>query len=84
MEGLAMEYIDASNSLNEQKRLKGIEREQSAIMEDTDGCSKQDRSASSLYLISTVCMKYGTVIDHVVGAPGHSKGVVDGLNAVDK
>jgi hypothetical protein len=117
MEGLAMEYIDASSILNEQKSLKGqfhsflsddsdqgaattaahtekflkllldsnrIEREQSTIMEDTDGCSKQYISASSLYLISTICMKYGIVIDHAVGAPGHGKDVVDGLNAVDK
>eukprot|EP00957_Ditylum_brightwellii_P159306 12126360-Ditylum_brightwellii.AAC.1 len=61
-----------------------IEREQSTIMEDTDGYSKQYRFASSLYLISTICIKYGIVIDHAVGAPGHGKDVVDGLNAVDK
>eukprot|EP00957_Ditylum_brightwellii_P071434 5430562-Ditylum_brightwellii.AAC.1 len=53
-------------------------------MEDTDGCSKQYRSASSLYLISTICMKYGIVIDHAVGALRYIKDVVDGLNAVDK
>eukprot|EP00957_Ditylum_brightwellii_P164463 12521079-Ditylum_brightwellii.AAC.1 len=53
-------------------------------MEDTDVCSKQYRSASSLYLNSKICMKYGMVIDHAVGAPGHGKDVVDGLNAVDK
>eukprot|EP00957_Ditylum_brightwellii_P160531 12220667-Ditylum_brightwellii.AAC.1 len=108
MEGPAMEYINASSILNEQKSLKGqfcsflvddsdqgaattaahiekhlkllldsnrIEREQSTIMEDTDGCSKQCRSASLLYLISTIYMKYGVVIDHVVGAPGHGKDV---------
>eukprot|EP00957_Ditylum_brightwellii_P150252 11442402-Ditylum_brightwellii.AAC.1 len=29
-------------------------------------------------------MKYGIVIDRAVGAPGHGKDVVDGLNAADK
>eukprot|EP00957_Ditylum_brightwellii_P067561 5129265-Ditylum_brightwellii.AAC.1 len=53
-------------------------------MEDTDSCSKQYRSASSLYLISTICMKHSIVINHAVDAPGHGKDVVDGLNAVDK
>eukprot|EP00957_Ditylum_brightwellii_P017170 1294497-Ditylum_brightwellii.AAC.1 len=53
-------------------------------MEDTDGYSKQCRSASSLYLISTIYMEYGIVIDHAVGAPRHGKDVVDGLNAVNK
>ena len=31
-----------------------------------------------------VAMKYNIVIDCAVGAPGHGKDVVDGLNAVDK
>eukprot|EP00957_Ditylum_brightwellii_P058792 4456912-Ditylum_brightwellii.AAC.1 len=29
-------------------------------------------------------MKHDIVIDHAVGAPGHGKDVVDGLNAADK
>eukprot|EP00957_Ditylum_brightwellii_P205844 15345682-Ditylum_brightwellii.AAC.1 len=29
-------------------------------------------------------MKYGIVINHAVGAPGHGKDVVDGSNVVDK
>eukprot|EP00957_Ditylum_brightwellii_P045933 3484390-Ditylum_brightwellii.AAC.1 len=53
-------------------------------MEDTDGCSKQYRAASSLYQRSTILMKHGVVIDYAVGAPEHDKDVVDGLNAVDK
>eukprot|EP00957_Ditylum_brightwellii_P074590 5667988-Ditylum_brightwellii.AAC.1 len=53
-------------------------------MEDTDGCSKQCNSASSLYLISTIYMKYGIVIDHADRAPGQGKDVVNDLNAVDK
>eukprot|EP00957_Ditylum_brightwellii_P174111 13256464-Ditylum_brightwellii.AAC.1 len=53
-------------------------------MEDAGGCSKQYRSSSSLYLMSALSMKYGAIIDHASGAPGNSKGVVDGLNAVVK
>eukprot|EP00957_Ditylum_brightwellii_P086985 6620620-Ditylum_brightwellii.AAC.1 len=53
-------------------------------MKDTDSCSKKYRPASSLYLISTICMQYDVVIDNAVGAPRHGKEVVDGLNAVDK
>eukprot|EP00957_Ditylum_brightwellii_P031432 2383458-Ditylum_brightwellii.AAC.1 len=52
-------------------------------MDDTDGCAKQYRSASSLYHTSTISMKYGIVIDCAVGAPEQGKDVVDGLNAVD-
>eukprot|EP00957_Ditylum_brightwellii_P088640 6751581-Ditylum_brightwellii.AAC.1 len=95
MEGLAMEYIDEMikvqlQMLHTEKLLKllldsnRIKKEQSIVMEDTDGCSTQYRSASSLYLFSTVCMNYGIMIDHTVGAPGHGIYVVDGLNAVDK
>eukprot|EP00957_Ditylum_brightwellii_P027468 2076414-Ditylum_brightwellii.AAC.1 len=53
-------------------------------MEDIDGCAKQYRSASSLYLMSTLSMKYGVIIDCVVGEPEHSKDVADGLIVVDK
>eukprot|EP00957_Ditylum_brightwellii_P005436 415909-Ditylum_brightwellii.AAC.1 len=116
MEGLAMEYTEASNILDEQNIAKGefhsflsddgdqgtattaahkkivnlllesnrIERNTSAAMEKTYGCSKQYRSASSLYLISTISMKYVIVIDCAVGAPGYGKDLVDGLNAVDR
>ena len=61
-----------------------VESNKSTIMEDTDGCAKQYRSASSLYLMSAISMKYDVVIDCAIGAPGHGKDVVDGLNAVDK
>eukprot|EP00957_Ditylum_brightwellii_P085039 6466309-Ditylum_brightwellii.AAC.1 len=53
-------------------------------MTDTDGCSKQYRSDSSLYIISAISAKYGVVIDLIAGAPGHGKDMVDGLNVVDK
>jgi hypothetical protein len=56
----------------------------STIMEDTDGCAKQYRSATALYLLSMLALQFNVVIDRAVGAPGHGKDVVDGLNAVDK
>lgn len=34
--------------------------------------------------MSAISKKYGIVIDCAVGAPGHGKDIVDGLNAVDK
>ena len=63
---------------------KIIQQNQSTIMEETDGCAKQYRCASAINLLSMLSMKYNIVIDRAVGAPGHGKDVVDGLNAVDK
>ena len=57
---------------------------ESTLMEDRDKWAKEYRSDPSLYLISALSMKYGIVIDCAIGAPGHGKDVVDGLNAVDK
>ena len=53
-------------------------------MEETDGCAKQYRCASAINLLSMLPMKYNIVIDRAVGAPGHGKDVVDGLNALDE
>mmetsp|Transcript_39227 Transcript_39227/g.95297 ORF Transcript_39227/g.95297 Transcript_39227/m.95297 type:complete len:477 (-) Transcript_39227:173-1603(-) len=52
--------------------------------EDTDGCSKQYRCGNALYLLSLLACTYSITIDRAIGAPGHGKEVVDGLNAVDK
>ena len=54
------------------------------LLDNTDGCAAQYRSANALYLISLLAVAYGLVIDRAVGAPGHGKDLVDGLNAVDK
>lgn len=54
------------------------------VWEDTDGCSKQYRCGNALYLLSLLASKYGVTIDRAIGAPGHGKDVVDGLNATDK
>jgi hypothetical protein len=54
------------------------------ILDDTDGCAKQYRSATALYLLSLIAVTYRIVYDRAIGAPGHGKDEVDGLNAVDK
>ena len=61
-----------------------IKKGKSTIMEDTDSCAKQYRCATAFYLLSRLAVQFDVVIDRAVGAPGHGKGVVDGLNALDK
>ena len=54
------------------------------IWEDTDGCGKQYRCGTALYLLSMLACTFDVTIDRAIGAPGHGKDVVDGLNATDK
>jgi hypothetical protein len=56
----------------------------SFMLDHTDGCSKQYRSSTAMYLLSVTAVAYGITIDRAVGAPGHGKDKVDGLNATDK
>lgn len=51
---------------------------------NTDGASKQYRCANALCYLSLLSTKYNINIDRAIGAPGHGKDLVDGLNAVDK
>jgi hypothetical protein len=52
--------------------------------QDTDGCGKQYRCGTALYLLSLLASQKHVVIDRAIGAPGHGKDIVDGLNATDK
>ena len=54
------------------------------MWDDTDGCGKQYRCGTALYLLSVLATTWGITIDRAIGAPGHGKDLVDGLNAVDK
>ena len=56
----------------------------SAIWEDTAGCAEQYRCDSALYLMSVMSQCYSIIIDRGIIAPGNCKGVVYGLNDVDK
>jgi hypothetical protein len=50
----------------------------------TDGCGKQYRCGSALYLLSLLASQKHVVVDRAIGASGHGKDIVDGLNATDK
>ena len=68
------------NYLSNQKLLcKG-----STLYCNTDGAAKQYRCANALCYLSFLSAKYDISIDRAIGAPGHGKDIVDGLNAVDK
>jgi hypothetical protein len=54
------------------------------ILDHTDGCAKQYRCGTALYLLALLAVSYGIVVDWAIGAPGHGKCEVDGANAVDK
>ena len=53
-------------------------------MGKTDGCAKQYRCASALYLMLVMYQCYSIIIDRGIREPGHGKKFVDGLSAVDK
>ena len=54
------------------------------MLDHTDGCAKQYRSANALYLLNVFAMSQQIIIDRAICAPGHGKSIIDGLNAVDK
>jgi hypothetical protein len=45
----------------------------SVVFTDTDGCCKQYRCGTSIYLNSLLSSEHGVVIDQAIGAPGHGK-----------
>jgi hypothetical protein len=72
------------------KRLGQIRGLQTLIRDNTDGCVKQYCWGTALFLLSLMAsIFHNVVIDWApvgapVGAPGHGKDVVDGLNTTDK
>ena len=56
----------------------------STLWEFTDGCKKQYICKVVVYLLSYLASAYGITIDRQIDAPDHGKGVVDGINAIDK
>ena len=56
----------------------------STIWENIDGCEKQYRCASAMYLMSVISQCYSIIIYRGISAPGNGKEVVYELNAVDK
>jgi hypothetical protein len=54
------------------------------MFDNTDGCAKQYRCATAICLLSMLATEFNITINQSVGAPGHGKDLVDGLNACDK
>ena len=54
------------------------------MLEVTDGCGKQYRCGNALMFLSVLARKYEIIIDRAVDAPGHGKGVVDGIQGCEK
>ena len=58
-----------------------VKTRKTTILDHSDGCSKQYRCGTALYLLSVLSSQFGVAIDRMIGAPGHGKDVVDALNA---
>ena len=56
----------------------------STIWKNIDGCAKQYRCATALYLLSMLAHAYNITIYHVVGASGHGREVVGSLDFTGK
>ena len=54
------------------------------MWDHTDGCAKQYRCASEIYLPKCLALEFSIIIDRAVEAPGYGKYDVDGLNYIDK
>ena len=61
-----------------------ITKHRTCIYDHTDGCSAQYRSANAIFLMTILSINHGVIIDRMVHAPGHGKGMVDGLAALIK
>ena len=70
--------------LNKMAEKGEIQARKTTILEHSDGCSKQYRCGTALYLLSVLASQFGVMVDHMIGAPGHGKDVVDALNATTK
>ena len=76
--------MHVSSFLKELLEQRMIKQESTTLWEETDGCAKQYRCATAMYLLLLIFVRFNIVIDRVMEAPGHGKDVVDGLNATDK
>ena len=61
-----------------------IMKTRSTIWYFTDGCSKQYRCDTAVYLLSYQSVQFKIIIDRLINAPGHGKDILDALNAIDK
>ena len=61
-----------------------ILKEDGVIMCTSDGAPSQYICATAYYFLSTLAYKYKITIDRFISAPGHGKGIFDGINGVKK
>ena len=54
------------------------------LMELMDGCGKQYRCGTALFLMAFTANHFGIPIDRMISCPGHGKGPVDAENGVTK
>jgi hypothetical protein len=78
------------NSIDLIKKLQAaplylLPRGKDAILyEQSDGCAKQYKCATALWVLAHLSHKYRIAINRMVTAPHHGKGSVDALAGVDK
>ena len=59
-------------------------KQRCTILESTDRYCKQYRCGAALFFKSMISTNFNIIVDRMIGAPGHEKDVVDGINACDK
>ena len=62
----------------------GVLKADDIFCQDCDGCLCQYWYSTALHLCQTIAHKFGIIIDRLIGAPAHGKGLVDGENATSK
>ena len=77
-------YENLRKELNLMKKLGVLVENQTVILDHTDGCCAQYRSASAICLLSMLSNFFLVPINRMIHAPSHGKGKVDGLGAVTK
>ena len=58
--------------------------ERCTIWKSTDGCCKQYRCGAALLFLSMISTNFNIIVDRMIGALGHGKDMVDGINACGK
>ena len=61
-----------------------ILKKDGVIMCTSDGAPSQYSCATAYYFLSVLAYKYKITIDRFISAPGHRRGIADGINGVTK
>ena len=72
-----------TSMLNELKQFHKL-KPKCTIWESTDSWCKQYRCGASLSFLSLLSSNFKINSDRMIGVPGHSKDIVDAINACDK